>query len=88
MVSRRAGGLIQVENGILRLGQGYSDRFPLVWRNDLFSGLSNRIFAVEVRLAHENATAYGSLLPSVLQHSAEHGIQQATLSQSRILKIS
>jgi len=53
------GGTIAIENGILRLSRFWGPTYPVVWRNDLFSGLEGQIFALEFRASWTSRTAYG-----------------------------
>jgi hypothetical protein len=54
------GGDQQVSDSIIRLWtQPSTDRFPVVWRNDLFEGAGND-FALEARFRHSDFTAYGT----------------------------
>jgi hypothetical protein len=45
------------------------DRFPVVWRNDLFTG-SGEDFALEARFRHSDFTAYGT---TIALNSASYG---------------
>jgi hypothetical protein len=57
-----AGGQQQVRDSVIRLWTQQSiDRFPLVWRNDVFEG-AGEDFSLEARFRHSNFTAYGTTL--------------------------
>jgi len=57
-----AGGQQQVHNSVIRLWTQQSiDRFPLVWRNDVFEG-AGEDFELEARFRHSDFTAYGTTL--------------------------
>lgn len=56
------GGSQQVSGSAVHLWTGpESERFPLVWRNDLFQGAGDD-FAFEVRFRHSDFTAYGTTI--------------------------
>jgi hypothetical protein len=55
-----AGGSKRVQDSVLHeWTQPYSDRFPMVWRNDLFEG-SGESYLFEAKWRHSNFTAYGT----------------------------
>jgi hypothetical protein len=57
-----AGGQQQVRDSVIRLWTQQSmDRFPLVWRNDVFEG-AGEDFELEARFRHSDFTAYGTTL--------------------------
>ena len=57
-----AGGQQQVSGGLIRLWtQPSTDRFPVIWRNDLFEGAGSD-FALEARFRHSDFTAYGTTI--------------------------
>jgi len=57
-----AGGQQQVNNSVIRLWtQPSTDRFPLLWRNDVFEG-AGQDFSLEARFRHSDFTAYGTTL--------------------------
>ncbi|MBM4429096.1 MAG: DNRLRE domain-containing protein [Chloroflexi bacterium] len=57
-----AGGQQQVSGGLIRLWtQPSTDRFPVIWRNDLFVG-AGEDFAMEARFRHSDFTAYGTTI--------------------------
>jgi hypothetical protein len=56
------GGQQQVSGGILsQWTQPYIDRFPMLWRNDLFVGAGDD-FAFEARFRYSDPTAYGTTI--------------------------
>ena len=56
------GGQQQVSDSVLhQWTQPSTDRFPLLWRNDLFQGAVND-FALEIRFRHSDFTAYGTTI--------------------------
>ena len=56
------GGEQQVSNSIIHLWTEPSiDRFPLLWRNDLFAGAGDD-FLFEARFRHSDFTAYGTTI--------------------------
>jgi hypothetical protein len=58
----RAGGQEKVSDSVIRLWtQPSTDRFPLVWRNDLFTGAALD-FQFEARFRHSDFTAYGTTI--------------------------
>jgi hypothetical protein len=56
------GGQQVVSGGILHQWTGpFADRFPLLWRNDLFEGAGDS-FALEARFQYSDFTAYGTTI--------------------------
>ncbi len=56
------GGRQQVDNGVFhQWNDAESDRFPLLWRNDLFAGAGDD-FLFEARFRHTDFTAYGTTI--------------------------
>jgi hypothetical protein len=57
-----AGGNHEVRNGLYhQWTEPFSDRFPLLWRNDLFVG-AGEDFLFEARFRHSDFTAYGTTI--------------------------
>jgi len=57
-----ASGQEKVSDSVIRLWtQPYTDRFPLVWRNDVLSGITQG-FQFEARFRHTDFTAYGTTI--------------------------
>jgi hypothetical protein len=57
-----AGGQQQVSNGIIhQWTEPLSNDFPLIWRNDLFTGAGDD-FLFEARFRHSDFTAYGTTI--------------------------
>jgi hypothetical protein len=57
-----AGGHHEVSNGLYhQWTEPFSDRFPLLWRNDLFAGAGDD-FLFEARFRHSDFTAYGTTI--------------------------
>ncbi len=60
----RGGGndWIDTANGFLHLESPWSDTYPMIWRNDLYSYINanNLNYAVEIRFRRPYLTAYGS----------------------------
>jgi hypothetical protein len=57
-----AGGQQRVSDSVIRLWtQPSVDRFPLLWRNDLFAGATSD-FQFEARFRHSDFTAYGTTI--------------------------
>ncbi len=56
------GGQMEVRDGYVHMWTGPStDRFPLLWRNDLFQNAGDD-FTFEVRFRHSDFTAYGTTI--------------------------
>ena len=65
-----AGGQQQVSGSVIHVWtEPSADRFPVIWRNDLFSGAGDD-FAMEARFRHSDFTAYGT---TIALNSASYG---------------
>jgi hypothetical protein len=57
-----ADGRQEVADSVIHVwNQPVSDRFPLIWRNDLFAG-TGESYLFEARFRHSNFTAYGTTI--------------------------
>ncbi|GEM_PF-2341250 len=56
------GGQMEVRDGYMHMWTSESiDRFPIMWRNDLFQNAGNE-YTVEMRFRHSDFTAYGTTI--------------------------